>query len=101
MIESLLYAKMPAHLKKSINQAYLENGTYEKVVKHLEREMEVNGLEADEPLVKTQMTVVKQQTTSKTPQLHKQQNQRQKLQKQLLIILSKVTIVDIARKKDI
>ena len=27
MIENLLYAKMPPHLKKSINQAYLENGT--------------------------------------------------------------------------
>ena len=30
MIESLLYAKMPPHLKLSINQAYLENGTYEQ-----------------------------------------------------------------------
>ena len=27
MIENLLYAKMPPHLKKSINQAYLENGS--------------------------------------------------------------------------
>ena len=53
MIENLLYAKMPPHLKKSINQAYLENGTYDQIVKHLEREMELNGLEADEPLVKT------------------------------------------------
>ena len=70
MIESLIYAKMPPHLKKSINQAYLENGTYEQIVKHLEREMELNGLEADEPLVKTQMTAVKQQTNTqntKTP----------------------------------
>ena len=64
MIESLIYAKMPPHLKKSINQAYLENGTYEQIVRHLEREMEINGLEADEPLVKTQMTVVKQQSNS-------------------------------------
>ena len=59
MIENLLYAKMPPHLKKSINQAYLENGSYDQIVKHLEREMELNGLEADEPLVKTQMTVTK------------------------------------------
>ena len=64
MIESLIYAKMPPHLKKSINHAYLENGTYEQIVRHLEREMELNGLEADEPLVKTQMTVVKQQTNT-------------------------------------
>ena len=59
MIENLLYAKMPLHLKKSINQAYLENGTYDQILKHLEREMELNGLEADEHLVKTQMTVTK------------------------------------------
>ena len=67
MIENLLYAKMPPHLKKSINQAYLENGTYDQIVKHLEREMELNGLEADEHLVKTQMTVTKkEQNTEKT-----------------------------------
>ena len=64
MIESLIYAKLPPHLKKSINQAYLENGTYDQIVRHLEREMELNGLEADEPLVKTQMTAVKQQTNT-------------------------------------
>ena len=44
MIENLLYAKMPPHPKKSINQAYLENGSYDQIVKHLEREMELNGL---------------------------------------------------------
>ena len=64
MIENLIFAKTPPHLKKSIIQAYLENGTYEQIVRHLEREMELNGLEADEPLVKTQMTVVKQQSNS-------------------------------------
>ena len=72
LIESLIYAKKPPLLllKKSINQAYLENGTYEQIVKNLEREMELNGLEADEPLVKTQITAVKQQTNTqntKTP----------------------------------
>ena len=34
MIENLIYAKMPSHLKKSINHAYLENGTYEQIVRH-------------------------------------------------------------------
>ena len=62
MIENLLYAKTPPHLKKSINHAYLENGTYEQIVRHLEQEMELNWLEAEEPLVKTQMIAVKQQT---------------------------------------
>ena len=32
MIENLLYVKMLPHFKKSINQAYLENGTYDQIV---------------------------------------------------------------------
>ena len=68
MIESLLYAKMPPHLKRSINQAYLENGTYEQIVRHLEREMELNGLESEDTGVKTQMTVLKKQSDDKTTQ---------------------------------
>ena len=38
IIEQFIYAKMPPHLKKSIKQAHLENGTYELIVTHLERE---------------------------------------------------------------
>ena len=41
---------MPPHLRKSINQAHLENGTYEQIVTHLERELELNGLEAPDEL---------------------------------------------------
>ena len=78
MIENLLYAKMPPHLKKSINQAYLENGTYDQIVKHLEREMELNGLEADEPLVKTQMTATKKEENNE--KTNKKQNEKTKKQ---------------------
>ena len=42
IIDQFIYAKMPPHLKKSINQAHLENGTYEQIVTHLERELELN-----------------------------------------------------------
>ena len=45
IIEQFTHAKMPPHLKKSINQAHLENGTYEQVVSHLEKELELKGLE--------------------------------------------------------
>ena len=45
MIESLLYAKLPPKLKRSVNMARLENATYEEIVTHLERELELNGLE--------------------------------------------------------
>ena len=55
--EQFIYAKMPLHLKKSINQAPLENGTYEQILSHLERELELNGLEAPEELhINTDLT---------------------------------------------
>ena len=37
IIEHFIYAKLPLHLEKSINQAHLENGTNEQIVSHLER----------------------------------------------------------------
>ena len=55
IIDQFIYGKMPAHLKKSINQAHLENGSYEKIVTHLERELELNSLEY---LDQTQMNTV-------------------------------------------
>ena len=45
IIDHFIKAKMPSHLKKSINQAHLENDTYEQIVTHLERELELNCLE--------------------------------------------------------
>ena len=49
-IEQFIYAKMPPHLKKSINQARLEKGTFEQIVRHLEKELQLNGLEAPDEL---------------------------------------------------
>ena len=43
-IETSFYAKMPTHLKRVLNQARLETESYEMMVEHLEREMELNGL---------------------------------------------------------
>ena len=66
IIEQFIYAKMPPHLKKSINQAHLENGTYEQIVSHLERELELNGLEApDEMQINTVMQQDTQQNSEK------------------------------------
>ena len=58
MIDSLLYAKLPPHLKRSLNIAYLENGTYDQIVAHLERELELSGLENDGELTIPTMTAV-------------------------------------------
>ena len=101
MIENLLYAKIPPHLKKSINQAYLENGTYDQIVKHLEREMELNCLEADEPSVKTQMTVTKKNKMLKKQPKNKTKSLKPRLQKQYLTKHSKMTNAVIAKRQDI
>ena len=63
VIDQLLYAKMPPHLKTSISRAHLENGTYEQIVTHLEKELELNSLEYPD---ETQMSAVthKQQIES-------------------------------------
>ena len=50
MIDNLLYAKLPPKLKRSVNMARLENGTYEEIVAHLERELEFNALEESDDL---------------------------------------------------
>ena len=55
IIDQFIYAKMPPNLKKSINQALLENGTYEEIVTHLERELDLNSLEYPD---ETQMNTV-------------------------------------------
>ena len=59
-MEQFIYAKMLPHLKKLINQAHLENGTYEQIVSHLERELQLNGLEAPDEM---QLNIVTQQAT--------------------------------------
>ena len=43
IIEQFIYAKKPPQLKKSKNQAHLENGTHEQIVTHLQTELEQNG----------------------------------------------------------
>ena len=43
-IDKVTYAKMPDHVKKMLNRAYLEDKPYNDIVLHLEREMRLNGL---------------------------------------------------------
>ena len=57
MIDNLLFAKLPPHLKRSLNLAYLENGTYGQTVAHLERQLELSGLDNDGQLTIPTMTV--------------------------------------------
>ena len=70
MIDNLLYAKLPPHLKPSLNLAYLENGTYDQIDAHLERELELSGLVNDGALTIPTKTAVppndNQQNTEQT-----------------------------------
>ena len=45
MNNSLLCSKFPPKLKRPVNMARLENATYEEIVFHLEKELDLNGLE--------------------------------------------------------
>ena len=61
MIDSLLYGKLPPKLKRSVNMARLENATYEEIVTHLERELELNGLEEGDDIHVPTMSTAPQQ----------------------------------------
>ena len=66
IIEQFIYAKMPPYLKKSINQAHLENDTYQQIVSHLQKELKLNGLEApDEIPINTVTQQAPQQNSDK------------------------------------
>ena len=65
LIDSLLYAKLPPKLKRSVNMARLENGSYDEIVAHLERELELNALEETDDLPMATMT--SSTTKPKTP----------------------------------
>ena len=56
MIDSLLYAKLPPKLKRSVNMARFENGSYDEKVAHLERELKLNALEESDDLPMATMT---------------------------------------------
>ena len=57
---------MPPRLKKSINQEHLEIGTYEQIVSHLQRELELNGLGApDDTPINTVTQQAPQQNSNK------------------------------------
>ena len=61
IIEQLIYAKMLLHLKKSINQLHMENGTYEQIVTHLGKRLDLNVLE---DLGKLQINTVSHNTAN-------------------------------------
>ena len=84
-IDKLIYAKMPDHVKKILNRAYLEDKPYNDIVLHLEREMRLNGPGAlDEvPLVPLNK-IDSAQTKTETIQV---ENTTQNTKKRILLLL--------------
>ena len=66
-IDEAIYAKMPDHVKKILNRAYLEDKPYNDIVLHLEREMRLNGLGAPDEVNLVPLSKIETaQTKSKT-----------------------------------
>ena len=65
IIEQFKYSKKPPHRKLSMNQAHLEKSTYELIVSHLEKELQMNGLEAPDEL---QINTVMLRATKPNPE---------------------------------
>ena len=71
-IETSFYAKMPTHLKRVLNQARLETESYDMMVQHLEKKMELNGLLAPNETNITRVHQIKVQETQQAPNPPKQ-----------------------------
>ena len=89
---------MPRSHRQKIHQpSQLENGSYDQNVKHLEREMELNVLEADEALVKAQMTLSKKEQNTIKPNKKKMTKPKNKLRKPYPTKHSKMINVVVAK----
>ena len=66
MIDSVLYAKLPPKLKKSIDIARLKNGFYDEIVAHLQKVLQLNALEEsdDWPMATLTTSTSKSKTLS-------------------------------------
>ena len=65
IVEQFIYAELHLRLKKSNNQAHSENGKYEQIVSHLERKIELNGLDSPDEM---QINTMTQQATKLNPE---------------------------------
>ena len=69
IIEQIIYAEMAPHLLKSLNQAHLENCKFEQLVTHLEKELQLNSLEAPDELQRNTVSQCATKTNADKPKL--------------------------------
>ena len=68
-IDKAIYAKMPDHVKKILNRAYLEDKPYNDIVLHLERELQLNGLGAPDEVTLVPLNEIEPAQTKTEPKL--------------------------------
>ena len=73
-IDKAIYAKLPEHVKKIFNRAYLEDKLYNDIVLHLEQEMRLNGLGAPDEV--TQVPLKKLETAQTKPETKQSRTRR-------------------------
>ena len=66
-IDKAIYAKMPDHVKKILNRAYLEDKPYNDIVLHLEREIRLNGLGAPDEVTLVPLNKIEHAQTKTEP----------------------------------
>ena len=66
-IDKAIYAKIPDHVKKILNRAYLEDKPYNDIVLHLEREMRLNGLGAPDEVTLVPLNKIEPAQTKTEP----------------------------------
>ena len=66
-IDKAIYAKMPDHVKKTLNRAYLVDKHYNDIVLHLEREMRLNGLGAPDEVTLVPLNKIEPAQTKTEP----------------------------------
>ena len=76
LTDSLYYAKVPSHLKQSINLAYFENGTHDQLVAILEQKRELNGKKTDMKMPIPTMTTT---TTTVSKKIRPQKSKEQQI----------------------
>ena len=92
-IDKAIYAKMPDHVKKILNRAYLGDKPYNDIVLHLEREMRLNGLGAPDEVTLVPLNKVEPAPTK--TESNQTENLRRTLERGTASI---VTILDITRR---
>ena len=70
-IDKAIYAKMPDHVQKILNRAYLEDKPYNDIVLHLEREMRLNGLGAPDEVTLVPLNKIEPAQTKTEPKPRK------------------------------